>query len=283
MTVAAAQKQYRDEYISTFEVRKSILLDTVTTEAMIKGNQAEFLVTGSGDASAVTRGVNGLIPGRSNANTQTTVTLEEWHDVVEMTGFDIFASQGNQRAAMQAESVGTVNRKINDQIITELATGTVNTGSATTASENLCIKALTILQNAKVPWDRNVCGLISPAFHGYLLQIDSYRSADYVEMRPMPTADGAWKDMPNVRHWLGVNWIVYPEITGVGTSSEECYMYHKSALGYAMKTGGMETRVGYDERHDYSWARATVFSGVELLQNTGVVVINHDGSNFAAS
>lgn len=281
MTVAAKQRVYREEMISTFEVRKSILLDTVTTETMMKGNSATFLVTGSGDASAVTRGVNGLIPGRSNANTQTEVVLEEWHDVVEMTGFDIFSSQGNQRSAMQKESVGTINRKINDQIITELGTGTVNTGTATTASENLVIKAVTMLQNNKVPWDRNITGLITPAFNGYLMQIDSYRSADFVEMRPLPENDGAWKDMPEVRRWMGVNWIVYPELSGVGTSAEKCFLYHKNAIGYAMETNGMKTAVGYDDRHDYSWARATVFSGCELLQNSGVVVMNHDGSAYA--
>lgn len=281
--VAAAQIQYRQEMIATFEVRKSLLLDTVTTEAVIKGNQATFLVTGSGSATAVTRGVNGRIPARQNSNTQTTATLSEWHDVVEMTGFDIFASQGNQRAAMQMESVGTINRKIDSQILTELATGTVNTGTATTASEALAIKSLTILQNNQVPWDNNVFAIISPAFNGYLLQLSSYASADFVSSRPLVTNDNGWSDMPKMKQWLGVNWIVHPSVSGVGTNAEKCFMFHKSAIGYAMETGGMKTAIGYDDRDDFSWARATVFSGCELLQNSGVVVMNHDGSAYVSS
>lgn len=281
--VAAPQIQYRQEMIATFEVRKSLLLDTVTTEAVIKGNQATFLVTGSGGATAVTRGVNGKIPARQNSNTQTTVTLSEWHDVVEMTGFDIFASQGNQRSAMQKESVGTINRKIDSQILTELNTGTVDTGGAATASEALAIKSLTILQLGKVPWDSNIFAIISPAFNGYLLQVDSYSSADYVSSRPMVTNDNGWSDMPKMKQWLGVNWIVHPEVPGVGTNAEKCFMFHKSAIGYAMETGGMKTAIGYDDRDDFSWARATIFSGVELLQNSGVVVMNHDGSAYVGA
>ena len=59
------QRQYRDEFIHGFEQQISLLRDTVTTEAVIKGNEAIFLVSDSGSATAVTRGVNGLIPARS--------------------------------------------------------------------------------------------------------------------------------------------------------------------------------------------------------------------------
>ena len=283
MTVQAAETLYRQEMIATFEARKSLLLDTVTTEAMIKGLTATFLVSGSGNATAVTRGQNGRIPSRTNSNTQVPITLSEWHDKVELTSFDIFASQGDQRAAMQRESVGTINRKIDNQIITELATGTVNTGTATTASMALVTRALTILQVNKVQWDNSVFGLISPAFLGYLQNIPAFASADYVETRTLPKNDGAWADMPRVKHWMGVNWIMSPDVPGVATNAEKCFMYHKSAIGYAMQSGGMKTAIGYDSADDFSWARATIFSGCDLLQNSGVVVMNHDGSAFAAA
>jgi hemin uptake protein HemP len=43
----------------------------------------------------------------------------------------------------------------------------------------------------------------------------------------------------------------------------------------------MASPVGYDEEQDYSWARASAFMGSKLLQNSGVVVITHDGSAYA--
>jgi len=39
--------------------------------------------------------------------------------------------------------------------------------------------------------------------------------------------------------------------------------------------------VGYNEEQDYSWARASMFMGAKLLQNTGDVVITSDGSAYA--
>jgi hypothetical protein len=54
----AFQIQYRQEFIQAFEQHQSLLRETVTTEAVIKGQQAVFLVAGSGGAVAVTRGIN---------------------------------------------------------------------------------------------------------------------------------------------------------------------------------------------------------------------------------
>ena len=80
MAESAFQTQYRQELVATFEEGMSWLRQTTVTEAVIKGNQATFLVAGSGDASAVTRGINGLIPARADDMTQLTATLTEWHD-----------------------------------------------------------------------------------------------------------------------------------------------------------------------------------------------------------
>lgn len=79
MADSAPQIQYRQELISAFEEGMSWLRQTTVTEAVIKGNQATFLVAGSGNASAVTRGINGLIPARADSLTQNTATLTEWH------------------------------------------------------------------------------------------------------------------------------------------------------------------------------------------------------------
>ena len=95
-TPTAFQTQYREEFIQGFEFRQSQLRSCTVTETVIKGNKATFLVASSGGASAVTRGVNGLIPARNDANDQFECTLAEWHDLVEKTNFNIFASQGDQ-------------------------------------------------------------------------------------------------------------------------------------------------------------------------------------------
>jgi hypothetical protein len=277
----AAQIQYRQEFIAAFEQRQSLLRDSVTTESVVKGNQATFLVAGSGSDTAVTRGDNGLIPAKTDTESQLTATLSEWHDLRRKTNFNVFASQGNQRAIMQQNTMSVINRKIDSEILTELATGTITTGAAVTASLALIMKAKTKLGNAGVPWDSNLWAVVSPAFDAYLSQTKEFASREYVNRLPTEGADLAWRDKPLVYYWQGVNWIVHPNVSGVGTASESCFMYHKSAIGHAVDAAGIDSAIGYDEEQAYSWARCTVHLGSKLLQNTGVVEMVHDGSAYA--
>ena len=69
MAATAFQRQYRQEFIAGFEDRASVLRATCVNEAVIKGNEATFLVADSGSATAVNRGVNGLIPARAGSQT----------------------------------------------------------------------------------------------------------------------------------------------------------------------------------------------------------------------
>lgn len=272
---SAFQTQYRAEFLSAFEQSQSLVRNTVTTEVEIKGNAAVFLVAGSGSASATTRGLNGLIPARADDNNQYTATLVEWHDLVRKTGFNVFASQGDQRRIMQETSMAVINRKLDQDIITELNTGTQDTGAATTASLSLVMYAQTILGNNAVPLDGNISALITPAFHAYLMQTKEFASADYVDNKPFSGALTMYR-------WAGINFIVHPNLPGKGTNAEKCFVYHKNAIGNAINSGGIATSVGVDEEQDYSFARTSMYTGSKLLQNSGIVVVNHDGSAFAA-
>lgn len=272
---SAFQIQYRNEFIAAFEQTESMVRNTVTTEVELKGNQATFLVAGSGAAQAVTRGLNGLIPARPDDNQQYTATLVEWHDLVKKTGFNVFASQGDQRRIMQETSTAVINRKLDSDIITELSTATQDTGATQTASLSQVMYGLAILGNNSVPLDGNISALITPAFHAYLMQTKEFASADYVDNKPFSGALTMYR-------WAGVNFIVHPNLPGKGTSAEKCFLYHKNAVGNAINSGGIQTAVGVDEEQDYSYARTTVYTGSKVLQNSGIVVFNHDGSAFAA-
>lgn len=276
MAESAFQIQYRQEFIAGFEQNQSLIRDTVTTESVIKGNQATFLIADSGDATPVTRGLNGLIPGRADNLTQNTATLVEWHDKPIKTGFNIFASQGDQRRIMQYTSMSVMNRKMDQDIIGELnSNATQDTGAAQPGSLDLVTYGLTILGNNEVPIDGNVSALISPAFYAYLLRVPEFTSVDYVNNKPFTSALTMFR-------WAGVNFIVHPNLPGKATNAEKCFMYHKNAIGHAVDAGGLQSKVGYNDEHDYSWALCTVYMGAKLLQNTGVVVLNHDGSAFVA-
>lgn len=271
----AYQAQYRAEFLAAYEQKDSLVRKTVTTEVEIKGNTAVFLVAGSGGASAVTRGLNGLIPARADAMEQFTATLAEWHDLVKRTNFNMFASQGDGRRMMQESTMAVLNRKSDSDIITELNTATQDTGAATTASLSMAMHGLTILGNNAVPLDGNISALITPAFYAYLMQTKEFASVDYVNNKPFEGGMTMFR-------WAGVNWIVHPNLPGKGTAAEKCFMYHKTAIGHAINSGEISTAVGYDDEQDYSYCRATGYFGSKILQSSGIVVLNHNGSAFAA-
>ena len=284
MAETAFQTQYRQEFIHGFEDRQSRLRSTVVMETVIKGNKAVFLVADSGSATAVSRGVNGLIQARADNLTQNTATLQEWHDLVRKTGFNVFASQGDQKRIMQETSMAVINRKIDDDVIAVLDTATNDTGTSAIATLDMIAKSKTILGDnfVNIEEEDNMFGLISPGFDAYLMQVPEYASADYVSTQPFSGPARLF------RRWYGINWICHPRLTGsVGASgagtTEKAYMYHRNALGHAVDKETMQSPVGYDEEQDYSWARCTVFMGSVLLQNAGIVQMKHDASAYAAS
>lgn len=279
MSVEAAVTQYRQAFIDQFEGRVSALRNTCTKESVVKGNTATFLVAGSGSDTAVTRGVNGLIPFGNPTNTQASATLVEKHAPYELTGFNVFASQGDQLAVMRQASMNVINRDIDLTILAELANATIDTGSYATASLAMVEKAKGYLGNNDVPIEEeeNMFAVVTSGFRAYLMQTTEFASGDYVDVKVFggPTRK-AWR-------WDGVNWMTSARITGTGTSQELCYMWHRSALGYAVQVGEDSINIGYDAKQDMSWSRATIFHGAKILQNTGIVQMKHDGSAFGLS
>ena len=262
-----------------FEQNYSMLRSCCVQEAMIKGNAAIFLVSGSGGATAVTRGVNGIIPYGVIDNSQLTCTIVEKHAPFEKTGFNIFASQGDQKRIMQMASTAVLNRDIDQVIIDELDTATVDTGTSAIASLDMVMKSRAILGIAEVPiWEEdNMYAVVTPAFDAYLHQITEFANAQYVDVKPMT---GPVRKM---RRWAGVNWMIHPNLTGVGTSTEKCYMWHRNSIGHAADSKEMRVEVDYDRKQDTSWSRATLFHGAKLLQNTGIVQMKHDGSAYVGA
>lgn len=280
MAETANQVLYRQELVKTFERRQSTLEPRVITDGIASGSSYVFLINGSGGASAVTRGVNGRIPSRANDDTQVTCTMEEWHDKPQSTRFNIFSGQAGakRRGAMQEESIGVLNRKKDDLIIDALEASTQYAGlTASTLTVDKAMHAVAIVLSANATLTQNdVTGLLTPAALAYLMQVKEVTSKDYVEMGPLP-------GMPLVIRWAGMTWMVHTGLPGAGTSSERLFVFHRNAIGLARDTENMNVSAGYNDEDDYYYARASMFMGSKLLQNTGVVSIRHDGSAYAAT
>lgn len=284
MSEAAFKTHYRETAIDGFEIMASLLRETVTYEAVINGNTATFLVADSGGATATNRGLNGDIVYRADDNEQLSATLYNWNDGVEKNNFNIFASQGNQIQIMQRTTMGTINRKIDLDIITQLDTATIKSNATgIKATVKQIMHAQTLLTNAAVPWDSNVTLLCTAAMLSYLKMAPEFSKATYVDVKPFAAGQPNWRDKPPAYRWDNMLVIVHPNLTGVATSSEKCYLYHKNAIGHACDVKNMDVAIGYEEKHARSWARVGINMGSKKLQNSGIIQMLHDGSEFVAA
>lgn len=279
MADTAYRVMYRDEWIRAYERDKSTLRETTTRASSIKGRQAVFLVASSG-SEATGRGNNGLIQASTADLTQTTLTLAEAHSLKQLTGFNVKTGQSNQREIMQAMTRTEINRHIDNIIIDVLETATVTpSATASIMTKQLVTKATTLLWEAQVPNDNQVFGLLTPAAWGHLSDIPEFSNSQWIGTTILP--DGAPTMGLRMKPWLGVNWMMHTGLPGIGTSTAECFIYHRSALGYGNAGADIMADADYDSEQDYSWARATVYDGAIKLQNAGMVLINHDDSQYS--
>lgn len=279
MAVQAAVTLYRKQVVALFETRKALLGTATTKEFMSNGQSAVFLVSGSDGGVAVTRGQNGDIPYGVGSNTQVTATLVEKHAAEALTGFDVFASQGDQTAQMKKNTLAKINREIDLQVLGELANATQDFGTGVLTLETI-LGCKAILGNASVDTEDadNLFCVISPAAEAYMLQMTEFSSSDYVDVKPLSGGP-----VRKYRRWAGINWIVSNLVTGVGTSSELLYMWHRDALGYACNMSEAMVDADFNREQQRSWSLATIYHKAKILQNTGIIKITHDGSAFVAT
>ena len=196
------------------------------------------------------------------------------HDLVRKTRFNIFQSQGDQRNLMQQTTRKVLNRRLDADVIAQLDTATATLGAASTFALSVAAKACVTLGEAEVPVEEvdKMFAVATPAVRGYIMQLPEATKIDYVDMKFLTGP------ARRLMRWAGFNWIFHPNLTGVGTSSEKCYFYHRDAIGSAFDKDGLDVAVGYDDEQDYSYARASSFTASKLLQQSGIVQFLHDAS-----
>lgn len=260
--------KYATEFTANYEQKQSFLRGTVTTEGEVKGDKFIFIIESTAD-TAVSRGANGMIPVADDNQSSTTLTLAEYHHLARKTNFNVFSSSVPQRMSMQRRGIISLNNKTDQLILDQLETTAYNTGGATVATLSLMLEACSMLDSMYVPDDGERYGLLTPRAYAHLMKVSQFTSADYVPDRP-------FMRFTQWRNWNGVKWCRHPNLPGKGTSSAKCFVYHKSACGHGLNQGEMQTKVGQNEEHDYSWSRTSAYQGSKMLLDEGCVQVNHN-------
>jgi hypothetical protein len=265
------QTIYAAEFQTVFEQKQSFLRGTVTTDGTVNGNNYIFIIESLAD-TAKTRGASGNIPYAADNQSSATCSLTEYHHLARKNNFDIASSSVPQRTNMQKRGVTSLNQRTDQLILAEAAQTTYNCGGAAAGvTLGLLLYACSILDTNYVPDDGERYGLLTPMAWAWTMKISQFTSWDWVGENDKP-----FMRQTQWREWNGVKWARHPNLPGTGTSSASCFVYHKGALGHALNQGEMQSMVGVNTEHDYSWARVSAYMGAKLIQGGGVVKVLHN-------
>lgn len=269
--------KYRREFLAVFNTSVSLLKDRATPESMDMGRSAVFDVTAVGGRMAQ-RSIDGRIPRTNVSDTQVTCTLQEHVKKFEVTDFEAFTSQSDERAKMSHRIMESVNQEIDYNFMTELANAS-NAFSASAAPITLdtATRAIATLAANQVPITaQDVTWVVSPFLEAKLQNIKGYASQEYVMGRPLMDGGNQFQNQVMVKRWLNVTWIVHPNLPGVGTASCATYLWHRRAIGQAMPTSQIKYGAGYDDQDHYHYASATLKAATKILQQPGLLKFLHN-------
>ena len=277
MAIGEAIK-YRNEFIDGFAQTESILMDRCVEESMDMGAAVVFDVADlSGELPE--RGVDGRLARLSSSDSQVTCTLKEYGGKFEVTDFEAFKSQSDERAKMNRKIYSRINRRLDRVYIAELNNATTqwNSGTAITVNMDTITSIIAELGEAQIPvTPEDVTWVVTPKMYGKLETLTPFTSADYVASKPLEgSASGKFTNSRKMKSWCQVGWAVSPLLPGVGTSTATTFLYHRNALGCARPSNQIKYAAGYDDQDHFHYASGVVKAAAKILQNGGIIKVTH--------
>ena len=273
-TEATMRVDYSDEWHKDFERETSMLKPTVNSTGIVRAKTVTF-DTASVTGRAKTRQRDGELPYSRPDTNQVSKDLYEHFEPYIIDDWDLFRNNSETRALYMQKARAVVYREMDQMIVDELDQTTVelNSGSAIAFSQlSTFLTWTTTLWNNDVPADGNVYGLVTPAAWAQMMRIPEFKSSDYTVVK---RADEGAPMQGEMRSWMGVKWMMFTGLTGHGTATASCYIYHKSAIGH--KDDGNPTfMAGYDDKNDQHWCWARVRHCAKAILTRGIVRAVHD-------
>lgn len=284
---------YEAKVHEVFQRRGSFLREAVRVKDGVVGSTAVFQKIGKG--TATTKARHGTITPMNQTHTAPSATLADfyagdWVDKLDEAKINI-----NERDAVASGGAMALGRKVDDQITTVLDTTTQSVITLTVSSKvNILATAVEFAEavwSNDVPNDGEVYAVVTPRYWSQLMIIDQFQNADYVGadgqvFRQGPSiGKGRWKD------WMGIKWKMQTGLPGAGTATAKCFIWHKSAVGYAVAQSAGNVAGRESVAADITWHgdRAAHFvnhmmSGqAVLIDDTGVIEGNLDDTAAIAT
>lgn len=271
--------KYRREFIRSFDQSVTMLADRCVEESMSLGRSAVFDVADlAGDLGQ--RSIDGRLPRLTSNDSQITCTLEEYGGKFEVTDFEKFTSQSDERQKMNAKIMARANRRLDKVLIAELdnASTQFNSGTAVTMSVDTLTDIVAELAENEVPINPNdVTLLCTPKAAKQLKASAEYSSADYVNSKPYASGDElTYANQRKLRVFADIAIITSPLLAGMGTATAKTFIFHREAIGCAKPNQQIMYSAGWDDQDHYHYCSGTVKAASKILQNGGIFEIVHD-------
>lgn len=205
----------------------SKLRGTVRTKNNVK-NKTTFQKVGKGSATQKSR--HGEIPPMNLDHSNVSVTLADWFAGEWIDEFDTLRINHDEKMVAMESGAAALGRKTDDMLLTAMETTT--TTSHETSNGATLAWAMGILEtmgNNDVPDDGNRYVVVGWENWTQLLDIDEFAQADYVGADNLPFVRGT-----QAKSWLSFYWIPFSGLGVIDTDDNQCYAWHKSAVGHAI-------------------------------------------------
>ena len=282
---------YGERVHHIFQRQGSMLLNSVFHIPNVVGSTQVFPKVGTG--TATTKARHGTITPMNQAHTAPSATLADfyagdWVDKLDEAKTNIAIKEAYAKGGAMA-----LGRKIDDQITTILDT-TTETVITITVTSKAAIHA-TLLQFVEavfdndVPNDGEVYGALTPRAYSQAMLVEAFARAEFVGFDGLPYKQGF--PVGRWREWMGVKWTMHTGLPGKGTATAKCFVWHKSAVGYASARSAGNIAGNASVSADITWHgdRAAHFvnhmmsGGSALIDTTGVIEGNLDDTAAIAT
>ena len=243
------------------------------------GSSAVFQKIGKGVATTKAR--HGTITPMNQAHTAPSTTLADfyagdWVDKLDEAKINI-----NERDVIASGGAMALGRKVDAQILTALTGTTQPTVTITTTAKGTTLA--TSIEFAEAVWandvpnDGEVFAVVTPRYWSQLMLLDQFSRADWVRtdgqayVAGPQIGAGRWKD------WMAIKWKMQTGLTGAGTATAECFIWHKSAIGYAVAASAGNIAGNESVAADITWHGDRAAHFVNHMMSGNAVAIDDTG------
>ena len=277
---------YASKVHEVFQRKGSYLKDAVFLKDGVVGSTASFHKVGTG--TATTKARHGVITPMNQTHTAPTVTLQDFFAGDWVDKLDEAKTNIQVRDTVASGGSMALGRKCDSQITTVLDTTTQSTITLTVTSKATVLA--TAIQFAEAAWDNDVPNddqvycVVTPRYWSQLMTIDQFQNSDYVRTDGQSFTQGPAMGRAKWKDWMGIKWKMQTGLPGAGTGTAKCFIWHKTAVGYAIaaSAGNVASNevVGADitwhgDRHAH-FVNHFMSGNAVMIDDTGVIEGNLD-------